>query len=168
MEEYRLTPVELYYLGVLLKADHIDFQYIKDLPDIENNYRVIEQKTYDRLEERGMIEQDFDGTITVEEYVTNLLKPIFFGLVECRVATTWSEGNLHVLDEKMTFLSKEHDFYILEKMDVEKLKEMIMDQDLNLQSMNIQKGYLDESFTEEEMNHPDTIERAISIMKGEW
>ena len=43
-----------------------------------------------------------------------------------------------------------------------------MDQDLNLQSMNIQKGYLDESFTEEEMNHPDTIERAISIMKGEW
>ena len=68
----------------------------------------------------------------------------------------------------MTLLSKEHDFYLLEKMNEDKLKEMIMDQDLELQSMNIQKGYLDKSFTEDEMSQPEMIDQAISIMKGDW
>ena len=168
MDECRITPLELYFLGVLMKAKYLDFQYFKALPNIENNYRVIEQNTLDRLEERNLIEQDFDGSTTVTDDIYDLLKPVFFGLVECRVATTWTEGNLHVHDDNMTLLSKEHDFYLLEKMNEDKLKEMIMDQDVELQSMNIQKGYLDKSFTEDEMSQPEMIDQAISIMKGDW
>ena len=168
MLEYRLTPVELYFLGVLLEAEYIDYQYVSALPEIHNNYRVIEQKTLERLEEKNIIEQDFDGTITVDETVQNVLNPIFFGLIECRVRTTWSEGNLHVFNDNMTFVSKEHDFYLLEKMDDESLKELIIDQELELQAMHIEKGYYNESFSEEEMGQTDSIEKAISVMKGDW
>ena len=45
MDECRLTPVELYFLGVLLNAEYIDYEYIAALPDIQNNYRVIEEQT---------------------------------------------------------------------------------------------------------------------------
>ena len=54
MDECRITPLELYFLGVLMKAKYLDFQYFKALPNIENNYRVIEQNTLDRLEERNL------------------------------------------------------------------------------------------------------------------
>ena len=77
MEEYRITPVELYFLGVLLDAKYIDYQYISEMPDIQNNYQVTEQKTLEQLEKRNMIEQDFDGTVTVNEELSSLLAPVF-------------------------------------------------------------------------------------------
>lgn len=168
MEEVRLTPIELYFLGVLLDAEYIDYEYISSIPEIYDNYRVVEQKTLDRLEEKNLIEQDFDGTITVNEQLEDLLNPVFFGLVECRVLTTWSEGNLHVGKDSMTFISQEHDFYLLEKMNDENLKELIADQELELHSMNIEKGYYDMSFSEDEMAHTELIVKAIHIMKGNW
>lgn len=168
MEECRLTPVELYFLGVLMDAEYIDYEYISSIPEIYDNYRVIEQNTLDRLEEKNLIEQDFDGTITVNDQLEDLLKPVFFGLVECKVLTTWSEGNLHVGKGFMTFISQEHDFYLLEKMNDEKLKELITDQELELHSMNIEKGYYDNSFSEDEMAQNEFVEKAIQIMKGNW
>ena len=168
MEECRLTPVELYFLGVLLDAEYIDFNYISSIPEIHNNYRVIEQNTLDRLENKNYIEQDFDGTITVNEQLEDLLKPVFFGLVECRLITTWSEGNLHVGKGFMTFISQEHDFYLLEIMNDEKLKELIKEQELELHVMNIEKGYYDMSFSEDEMAQVEFVEKAIQIMKGNW
>lgn len=168
MDECRLTPVELYFLGVLLNAEYIDYEYIAALPDIQNNYRVIEEQTLDRLEEKNLIEQDFDGSVTVDEQLQDMLKPVFFGLIECRIITTWSEGNLHVNNELMTFISKEHDYYLLETMTIEKLRELIMDQELELHSMHIEKGYFDASFSEEEMAQNDTVEKAITILRGDW
>lgn len=168
MEECRITPVELYFLGVLLEAEYVDYAYISSIPEIYDNYRVIEQNTLDHLESKNLIEQDFDGTVTVNEQLEDLLKPVFFGLVECRVITTWSEGNLHVGKGFMTFVSQEHDFYLLEIMNDEKLKELIADQELELHSMNIEKGYYDMSFSEEEMAQTESVEKAIQILKGNW
>ena len=68
----------------------------------------------------------------------------------------------------MTFISKEHDYYLLETMTIEKLRELIMDQELELHSMHIEKGYFDASFSEEEMAQNDTVEKAITIMRGDW
>lgn len=168
MEEYRITPVELYYLGVLLDAKYIDYQYISEMPDIQNNYQVTEQKTLEQLEKRNMIEQDFDGTVTVNEELSSLLAPVFFGSIECRVMTTWVEGNLHIDENRMTFVSREHDFYLLEEINDTALKEMIVNQELELQAMNIQKGFYSKTFSEEEMSLNETINLAISIMKGDW
>lgn len=168
MNELRLTPVELYFLGTLLDAEYIDYQYVSALPDIQNNYRVIEEDTIEKLEEKGLVEQDFDGTVSVEESVLNLLKPIFFGEIECRVNTTWSEGNLHIFDKAMTFVSKEHNHYLIEALDDEQLHDLIEDQELDLHAMDIQKGFLDKSFTEEEMGLSENINSAIAIMKGDW
>lgn len=168
MKDYRITPLELYFLGVLLDAKYIDYQYVSAMPDIQNNYLVNEQRTMEQLEKRGLIEQDFDGTVTVNDELAYLMKPVFFGQVECRVATTWTEGNLHVHNDDMTFVSREHDFYLLESKDDIDLKEMITDQEVDLQVMNIQKGYYNKSFTEEEMGMNEMINLAISIMKGEW
>lgn len=168
MDECRLTPVELFFLGVLMDAEYIDYDYITSIPEITDNYRVIEQQTLDRLEDKQLIEQEFDGSVTVDEQLQNMLKPVFFGLVECRVLTTWSEGNLHVGNGLMTFISQEHDNYLLEKMTDDQLKELIMDQDLELHSMSFEKGYYDLSFSEEDMTQTELIEKAISIMKGDW
>ena len=168
MKDYRITPLELYFLGVLLDAKYIDYQYVSAMPDIQNNYLVNEQRTMEQLEKRGLIEQDFDGTVTVNDELAYLMKPVFFFFFLCRVATTWTEGNLHVHNDDMTFVSREHDFYLLESKDDIDLKEMITDQEVDLQVMNIQKGYYNKSFTEEEMGMNEMINLAISIMKGEW
>ena len=67
MDECRLTPVELFFLGVLMDAEYIDYDYITSIPEITDNYRVIEQQTLDRLEDKQLIEQEFDGSVTVDE-----------------------------------------------------------------------------------------------------
>ena len=159
MDECRLTPVELFFLGVLMDAEYIDYEYITSIPEITDNYRIIEQQTLDRLEDKQLIEQEFDGSVTIDEQFQNMLKPVFFGLVESRVLTTWSEGNLHVGNGL---------YYLLEKMTDDQLKELIMDQELELHSMSFEKGYYDLSFSEEDMTQTELIEKAISIMKGDW
>ena len=82
--------------------------------------------------------------------------------------TTWVEGNLHIDENRMTFVSREHDFYLLEEINDTALKEMIVNQELELQAMNIQKGFYSKTFSEEEMSLNETINLAISIMKGDW
>ena len=101
MDECRLTPVELFFLGVLMDAEYIDYDYITSIPEITDNYRVIEQQTLDRLEDKQLIEQEFDGSVTVDEQLQNMLKPVFFGLVECRVLNTFADMQIHDENEQV-------------------------------------------------------------------
>lgn len=92
-EEISVTPEELYFLGKLLKAKYIDYDYIKAMSDIGQISAVAKQKAYEELEKKHYIEEDFSGEITIDDDVKAILDPLFFGSFESSI-------NVAVIGEK--------------------------------------------------------------------
>ena len=81
-KEIILTPEELYYLGSFLQAKYIDYAYVAAMSDIKQNYSLFENETKAALVSSGILMEDFGGQVEIDEEISNLLKPIFFGEVE--------------------------------------------------------------------------------------
>lgn len=84
-EEISVTPEELYFLGKLLKAKYIDYDYIKAMGDIGQFSAVAKQKAYDRLEKNKYIEEEFSGEVNIAEDVRAIVDPLFFGEFESSI-----------------------------------------------------------------------------------
>ena len=79
-----LSPQELYFLGTVLDARYIDYDYISHMPDIQKRYSVHEQETMSQLADKGYVDEDFSGNVTVNDEIRELLEPVFFGEIEAR------------------------------------------------------------------------------------
>lgn len=77
-----ISPEELYFLGILMKAKYIDYAYIAAMDDIGQNYGVFESAVKDELIEKGCISEDFSGTVFVSSDTQALLEALFFGETE--------------------------------------------------------------------------------------
>lgn len=77
-----ISPEELYFLGILMKAEYIDYAYIAAMDDIGQNYEVFESAVKDELIKKGCISEDFSGTVTVSPDMQALLTALFFGETE--------------------------------------------------------------------------------------
>lgn len=60
-KELKITPMELYFLGVQMKAKYIDYAYIAALPDIGKRYAFHEQNTLERLEKKELSRKNSMG-----------------------------------------------------------------------------------------------------------
>ncbi|MCR4609912.1 MAG: hypothetical protein K5750_09505 [Eubacterium sp.] len=75
----RLTAEELFFLGEVMKADHVDYSYIAMMHDIEKNYDQISDRSYRELAGKKIIRKKLRGDIQVEPEAEALLKNIFEG-----------------------------------------------------------------------------------------
>mgnify|MGYP000429586944 CR=1 FL=1 len=79
----KLTAEELYYLGGLMQAKYIDYDYISAMGDIQKNYRMYESNAVDGLAGKGLIEEDFSGEITVSVSIEELLIILVYSRIIC-------------------------------------------------------------------------------------
>ena len=71
-KEVILSPEELYDLGTRLQARYIDYAYVAAMEDIGQNYPLFERETGAALVKRGILEEDFSGTVTISAEVEGL------------------------------------------------------------------------------------------------
>ena len=108
-----LSPQELYFLGTVLDARYIDYDYISHMPDIQKRYSVHEQETMSQLADRGYVDEDFSGNVTVDDEIRELLEPVFFGEIEARLMAgepgdkDLDRCNFHFLEGRITKVTGE-------------------------------------------------------------
>lgn len=81
-EKLVLTPEQLFFLGTLMGARHIDYDYIAPMHEMGRNYQRTQRKCMDELSQQGIIRQRMSGEIKVRPEPEALLKKVFFGQTE--------------------------------------------------------------------------------------
>lgn len=118
----KLTAEELYYLGGIMQAKYIDYDYISAMNDIQNNYRLYESNVVNDLSKKGLIEEDFSGDITIAVSMEELLRPVFFSDFEAEIdICNIREDNrkivkLHTDQGETTLVELDENHLVLKKM----------------------------------------------------
>lgn len=96
MNEYILSPEELFFLGTLLQAKYIDYAYIAAMDDIQENFLLKKKETISGLVNKGLVQEDFSGELEVGAELRALLEPVFFGVTETSLDVCYVRDNKHV------------------------------------------------------------------------
>lgn len=120
VNEFILSPEELYFLGGLLQAKYIDYAYIAAMDDIQQNTALIKKETISGMVKRNLVEEDFSGELEVNQTLKDILEPIFFGIKEssldvCNLGDVKRVDiyKFHFLDNKITMVTgKDKQLYI--------------------------------------------------------
>lgn len=102
VNEFILSPEELYFLGGLIQAKYIDYAYIAALEDIQQNIALRKKETISEMVKKNLVEEDFSGDLEVNQNLRHVLEPIFFGVKES------SLDICYVGDEKRVDIYKFH------------------------------------------------------------
>lgn len=78
-ETLALTPEQLFVLGTLMDAAHINYDYIAALGEIQRNYSRTHRKCLDELTHLGLLRQRLSGEVSLRPAPKKLLEPLFFG-----------------------------------------------------------------------------------------
>lgn len=90
-----LTPEELFFLGEILKAKYIDYDYVRLMKDIQKNYKSLKHKAIQSLMQKELIFEDFSGNVEVDSESEQLLKNIFFSRKELEISSFKETENIH-------------------------------------------------------------------------
>ena len=130
--EIILTPGELYYLGRLLQAKYIDYSYIAAMEDISKDYSLFEKETQASLVSSGALIEDFSGNIEIDSSITDVLNPVFFGEFESSIhdcilgeEQAFTVMKFHLYDAAITMVTHKNGKFILKKIDLLEIKEII-------------------------------------------
>lgn len=121
-QEIRITPEELYYLGGLIDAKYIDYEYVAAMGDIEMNPSIYQSKVKTALSGRGMMEEDFSGNMELSQVTKESMTPIFFGEFEssidiCMLGEEQTTENIkyHFYEDKIVRVSREENDWKIKK-----------------------------------------------------
>lgn len=160
-----ISPIELFFLGNCMHAKYIDYAYIAAMPDIQKRYALHEQQALERLEEKGILEEDFSGNVEIDEDMELLFKPVFFGETESRIDNGRSY-RIHIMDESMTMSILEDDQITFQETTEEELRKLLTG-NVTVQCSRVREGFCEETFTARQMKKSEHIEWAIKILKGD-
>ncbi len=77
---YYISPEELFFLGKMMEARYLDYEYIKMLPDMQNDIRWIrlaEKEAIRSLSRKQYLKEYFSGKTEIEEGLKSLLECLF-------------------------------------------------------------------------------------------
>lgn len=77
-----LTPEQLFILGTLMNAKHINYDYIASLGEIRRNYNRVRRNCLDTLAQAGVLRERLSGEVSVRPVPKALLSNLFFGKKE--------------------------------------------------------------------------------------
>ena len=111
MQDIKIKPEELYFLGELMQAQYINYEYIAAMPDISQAYAAEKTNAIRNLGKRGLVSESLRGGVRVSPDLQKLLRPVFFSKTEnaLRILTRKPEHSLeilrfHVLDGSVTMM----------------------------------------------------------------
>ena len=126
-----LTAEEIYFLARLENGRFLDYDYIAAMPDISHSKRVHEQKCKNLLSEKGLLEEDFSGTLKVSPVIKEIAEPIYNGDYES-VFSFFDGSNESVLirfhraGSRYTAVTQKKNDYYLDSFSLDRIIEKLM------------------------------------------
>ena len=81
-EKLILTPEQLFFLGTVMGAEYINYDYIAALGEVQRNYSRTHRKCMDELTRAGLLRERLSGEVALRPAPKKLLNPVFFGKKE--------------------------------------------------------------------------------------
>lgn len=98
-----ISAEELFYLGKLMNARYIDYDYIRMMKDIQKKGVLKESEYMAGLVNRGLLYEDFSGQKELDLDLEELLKPIFFGDFESEFFYQKNMNEKNIMHHKFHF-----------------------------------------------------------------
>lgn len=164
----QLTPMELYFCAKLMNAKYYDYAYLAAMPDIQKQYALREQETMEQLEEKELIEMDFDDNIDIDEEVKELLSPVFFGEKESRLAIEGRpDCRFHIQDDRITMTVLDAGRISISQATQKEMCSLLKASKVKVYLADIKVGQTARVFTAAELKDKAVMEKAVRLLKGE-
>lgn len=166
-ESCRLTPVELYFCAKIMEARYLDYDYVKVMPDVQKQYLMREQEAMECLEEKGIIETDFEGVVSFDEEIRELLIPVFFGEKESRMDIEGQESRrFHIGQEKIIMTVLDEGIISLTEVTEKEIREMLKADKVEIHLADIRIGNKSRVFTSRDLEDENNRKMAVKLLKG--
>lgn len=84
-ERLVLTPEQLFFLGNVMGAEYINYDYIAAMGEVQRNYSRTHRKCMDDLARAGLLRERLSGEVVLRPMPRKLLHPVFFGKKESSI-----------------------------------------------------------------------------------
>lgn len=165
--DYSLRPEELYFLAIELDAEFMDYEYFAAMDGIQKNYELHKIRALQGLEDRGLIEEDFSGKMSIDEDFSEVLRPVFFGRTECNIDLGEERYKLHVLDGQMT-LACLKDRVDIRRTDADQLGHMLEGMEIVISCSDVDRGVYTEKIRASEANRANLRKSIDKITRPGW
>lgn len=130
-----LTPEQLFFLGTVMNAEYINYDYIAALGEVQRNYPRAHRKNMDDLARAGILRERLSGEIVLRPAPKKLLNPVFFGKRESSLEIfklgkekTYGVFRFHWSDEAVTLVRQTEDRLILSSCSPEQIETLVAEQ----------------------------------------
>lgn len=153
-EKLVLTPEQLYFLGTVMEAESINYDYIAAMGEVQRNYSRAQRKSMDDLARAGLLRMRLGGEAVLRPTLETLLRPVFFGRKESSLEIfrlkkekTHDIFRFHWLENAVTQVQQTKDRLILSASGQEQLESLIAEQVRNMERPMRMEQFFEESVT---------------------
>lgn len=153
-EKLILTPEQLYFLGAVMEAESINYDYIAAMGEVQRNYSRAQRKSMDDLARAGLLRMRLGGEAVLRPTLEKLLRPVFFGRKESSLEIfrlekekTHDIFRFHWLENAVTQVQQTKDRLILSASGQEQLESLIAEQVRNMERPMRMEQFFEESVT---------------------
>ncbi len=164
MSSLELGLNELFFVGKELHADHLNYAFLSAMQDIHARGAFFRVKSFEKLEDAGLLKEDLYGNIQISESLKAYLKPVFESKCEIEIAV-YQLGEQTMREQYLLHLGDNRT--VLSLMDGNK----VFFQDLNEEELQgliislLPERYRNTSITLNEEIHVEKVERIIVVKR---
>lgn len=163
-----LTPMELFFCTRVMQAKYLDYEYFRRTPDVQKQYLLHEQETLEQLEEEGILEQDFDGSVQMQPEYERLLEPVFFGETESRLDVEQKPGRrFHMYKGRIVMSQIGGERIAFREVKEEELASFLQEEKAEIHVSDIRRGKKTGVFTARDLQSASCRNLALQLLKGE-
>ena len=163
-----LTPMELFFCTRVMKAKYLDYEYLRRTPDVQKQYLLHEQETLEQLEEKGIVELDFDGTAEMVPEYEALLRPVFFGEKESRLDVKGrSSKRFHIHKGKIVMSRIGEEIITFREVSEKEMEAFLEEKKVEIYLSDVRRGRKNGVFTDRELRNNEHRKLAMKLLKGE-
>ena len=164
-----LTPMELFFCTRVMKAKYLDYDYLRRTPDVQKQYLLHEQETLEQLDEKGIMELDFDGNAAMTPEYEALLKPVFFGEKESRLDVHGKpDRRFHIFEGKIVMSLIGDDRITFREVTGTEIESFLEEKKVEIYLSDVRHGRKNGVFTERDLRNREYRKLAMKLLKGEW
>ncbi len=132
--EISITADELFFLGKLMNAKYIDYAYIVCMNDSADDFNIREKAVKQGLIKKELVFESFSGKTDVDESLTEILLPVFYGKKETslNICTIQEQAKadifkFHFFNDNITLVRAENGVLTLRGIRQDDIKNIISD-----------------------------------------
>lgn len=133
-DEVRLTPGQLFYIGKVIDAKHMDFAYYAAMENPGEDFRLFETKLRDEVINAGIVSEDFRGNIKIDDEVKSLILPVFESDIESTIDVCYKDDveapimyKFHFANDFILKVTVDGDYFVFTQSNETEVCELLSD-----------------------------------------